>query len=50
MLRLMDKKDWMRTIADMGSLESVWYEQISASTDNMSFLLSPNDLGGVLCV
>ena len=39
MPRLMDKKDWMQTIADVGSAESVWCEQVSGSADNMSFSL-----------
>ena len=30
MPRLMEKKDWMQTVADIGSAESVWYENVSA--------------------
>ena len=30
MPRLMEKKDWMQTVVDVGSAESVWYENISA--------------------
>ena len=29
MPRLMEKKDWMQTVADVGSAESVWYENVS---------------------
>ena len=25
----MEKKDWMQTVADVGSAESVWYENVS---------------------
>ena len=30
MPRLMEKKDWMQTVADVGSAENVWYENVSA--------------------
>ena len=29
MPRLMEKKDWMQTVAEVGSAESVWYENVS---------------------
>ena len=29
MPRLMEKKDWMQTVAEVGSAENVWYENIS---------------------
>ena len=32
MPRLMEKKDWMQTVADVGSAESVWYENVSAES------------------
>ena len=27
---LMDKADWMQTVADVGAAESIWYENVSA--------------------
>ncbi len=30
MPRLMEEKDWMQTVADVGSADGVWYENVSA--------------------
>ena len=30
MPKLMEKEDWMQTMADVGSAENVWYENVSA--------------------
>ena len=30
MPRLMEKKDWMQAVADVGAADSVWYESITA--------------------
>ena len=30
MPRLMEKNDWMQTVADVGAAESVWYDSIAA--------------------
>ena len=30
MPRLMEKNDWMQTVADVGAAESIWYENVSA--------------------
>ena len=38
MPRLMDKKDWMQTVADVGSAKSVWYENVASDAD-VSFSL-----------
>ena len=32
MPRLMEKKDWMQTVAEVGSAENVWYENVSAES------------------
>ena len=32
MPRLMEKKAWIRTVADVGSAENVWYENVSAKS------------------
>lgn len=31
MPRLMEKKDWMQTVAEVGSADGVWYENVSAN-------------------
>ncbi len=43
MPRLMEKKDWMQTVADVGSADSVWYENVSV--DGGHFQLSVPDSG-----
>ena len=43
MPRLMEKKDWIRTVADVGSAENVWYENVSA--DGGFFPLSVPESG-----
>ena len=35
MPRLMEKKDWMQTVANVGTAESVWYESISSDGDTV---------------
>ena len=39
MPRLMDKADWMQTVADVGAAENVWCENIVGNADNVSFSL-----------
>lgn len=43
MPRLMEKKDWMQTVAEVGSAERVWYENVSA--DGGFFPLSVPESG-----
>ena len=43
MPRLMEKKDWMQTVAEVGSAENVWYENVSA--DGSLFPLSMPESG-----
>ena len=43
MPRLMEKKDWMQTVAEVGSAENVWYENVSA--DGSLFPLSLPECG-----
>ena len=38
MPRLMEKKDWMQTVADVGSAENVWYGNVSAKSVFSRFL------------
>ena len=38
MPRLMEQKDWMQTVADVGSADGVWYENVSV--DGGHFQLS----------
>ncbi len=32
MPRLMEREDWMQTVADVGSAENIWYENVSAKS------------------
>ena len=43
MPRLMGKKDWMQTVADVGSADGVWYENVSV--DGGFFPLSMPESG-----
>lgn len=43
MPRLMEKKDWIETVAEVGSAEGVWYENVSA--DGGFFPLSVPESG-----
>ena len=43
MPRLMEKKDWMQTVAEVESAENVWYENVSA--DGGFFPLSVPESG-----
>ena len=43
MPRLMEKKDWIQTVAEVGSAENVWYENVSA--DGGFFPLSVPESG-----
>lgn len=43
MPRLMEKKDWMQTVADVGSADGVWYENVTV--DGGHFQLSVPDSG-----
>ena len=41
MPRLMDKKDWMQTVADVGSAKGVWYENVSVDGNGLPPLPMP---------
>ena len=43
MPKLMEKKDWMQTVADVGSADGVWYENVSV--DGGFFPLSMPESG-----
>ena len=43
MPRLMEKKDWMQTVADVGSADGVWYENVSVDAGH--FQLSVPESG-----
>lgn len=36
---LMDKKDWMQTVANVSAADSVWYENISSDDETVSLPL-----------
>ena len=35
MPRLMEKKDWMQTVANVDAAESIWYENITSDEDSV---------------
>ena len=39
MPRLMEKKDWMQTVADVGSAERVWYENVAGDSYDVTVSL-----------
>ena len=39
MPRLMDKKDWMQTMTEMGAAENIWCENVIGNAHNMTFSL-----------
>ena len=39
MPRLMEKKDWMQTLADVGSADDVWFENVAGDASTVSLSL-----------
>ena len=39
MPRLMGKKDWMQTVAEVGSVDGVWFENVVGDSRSVSFSL-----------
>ena len=39
MPRLMEKKDWMQTMADVGSADEIWFENVAGDACTMSISL-----------
>lgn len=39
MPRLMDKKDWMQTMTEVGVAENIWCENVIGNAQNMTFSL-----------
>ena len=39
MPRLMDKKDWMQTVTEVGVAENIWSENVIGNAHNMTFSL-----------
>ena len=39
MPRLMERQDWMQTVANVGTAEGVWYENIASDGDTVSLPL-----------
>ena len=39
MPRLMEKKDWVQTVAEVDAAVNVWYESVVCTDDSMSFSL-----------
>ena len=41
MPRLMEKHDWMRTVADVGTADNVWYEMVRGDENNTASIVLP---------
>ena len=39
MPRLMEKQDWMQTVADVGTAKGIWYENVVGDVRDVSFAL-----------
>ena len=50
MPRLMEKKDWMQTVADVGAADSVWYESITADGGLLPLAMPENGMYHVILV
>jgi len=50
MPRLMEKKDWMQTVADVGSAESVWYENVSTNGGSVPLSVPESGMYRVILV
>jgi len=50
MPRLMEKKDWMRTVANVGSADRVWFENVLGQEGSMSFSIPENGMYQVILV
>jgi len=44
MPRLMGKKDWMQTVADVGTADSIWYESITADGGLLPLAIPENGM------
>ena len=50
MPRLMEKKDWMQTVADVGAADSVWYESITADGGMLPLAMPESGMYHVILV
>ena len=50
MPKLMEKKDWMQAVADVGSAESIWNENISADGGLLSLSMPEKGMYHVIFV
>ena len=50
MPRLMEREDWMQTVADVGSAENIWYENVSAKSGVFSILMPESGMYRVILV
>lgn len=50
MPRLMEKKDRMQTVADVGTADSVWYENITADGGPLPLAMPENGMYHVVLV
>jgi len=50
MPRLMEKKDWARTVANVGSADRVWCENVVGREGSLSFSIPENGMYQVILV
>jgi len=50
MPRLMEKKDWARTVANVGSADRVWCENVVGQKGSLSFSIPENGMYQVILV
>ena len=50
MPRLMERRDWMQTVADVGTAESVWHENIAVEDGRLSLPMPESGMYHVIFV
>ena len=50
MPRLMEKKDWMQAVADVGAADGVWYESITSDGGLLPLAMPENGMYHVILV
>ena len=50
MPKLMEKKDWMQTVADVGSADGVWYENVSVDGGHLQLTVPDSGAYRVILV
>lgn len=50
MLKLMEKRDWIQTVANVGAADKVWSDMVVADSGDMTFRLPEGGVYQVICV